>query len=137
MAIVPSSMTCTANPGGSPRGQAFAGRWADTIIASADTVEQMKAFRLDVRKRAVAAGRDPDGIKVLFLAYPIVDTSMEAARDRDPRAAYALIHPDRRVEHRRLPYDHEASAAALRERFDGAWVDTVARRIEQARIDPE
>jgi len=57
--------------------------------------------------------------------------------DRDPRAAYALIHPDRRVEHRRIPYDHEASAAALRERFDGPWVDTVARRIEQARFDPE
>jgi diadenosine tetraphosphatase ApaH/serine/threonine PP2A family protein phosphatase len=57
--------------------------------------------------------------------------------DRDPRAAYALIHPDRGVEHRRVPYDHEASAAALRERFEGPWVDTVARRIEQARFDPE
>jgi diadenosine tetraphosphatase ApaH/serine/threonine PP2A family protein phosphatase len=57
--------------------------------------------------------------------------------DRDPRAAYALIHPDRRVEHRRIPYDHDASAAALHERFEGAWVDTVARRIEQARFDPE
>ena len=56
--------------------------------------------------------------------------------DGDQRAAYALIHPDRRVEHRRIPYDHEASAAALRERFEGAWVDTVARRIEQARFDP-
>ena len=53
------------------------------------------------------------------------------------RTAYALIHPDRRVEHRRLPYDHDASAAALRGRFDGPWVDTVARRIEQARFDPE
>ena len=71
--------------GGSPRGQAFAGRWADTIIASADTVEQMKAFRLGVRERAVAAGRDPDGIKVLFLAYPIVDITMAAALDRRAR----------------------------------------------------
>jgi predicted phosphodiesterase len=57
--------------------------------------------------------------------------------DRDPRAAYALVHPDRSVEHRRVPYEHERSAAALRESFDGAWVDTVARRIEQARFDPE
>ena len=57
--------------------------------------------------------------------------------DRDPRAAYALIHPDRGVEHRRVPYDHEASATALRERFDERWVDTVARRIEQARFDPD
>jgi predicted phosphodiesterase len=56
--------------------------------------------------------------------------------DGDQRAAYALIHPDRRVEHRRLVYDHAASAARLRERWPGAgWADTIARRIEQARMD--
>jgi predicted phosphodiesterase len=56
--------------------------------------------------------------------------------DGDRRAAYALVHPDRRVEHRRVAYDHGASAARLRERWPGAeWSDTVARRIEQARMD--
>ncbi len=56
--------------------------------------------------------------------------------DRDPRAAYALVHDDRSVEHRRIPYDHEAAAGRLRERWAGAdWADTVARRIEQARGD--
>jgi predicted phosphodiesterase len=56
--------------------------------------------------------------------------------DGDQRAAYALVHPDRRVEHRRLPYDHAASAARMRERWPGVeWADTVARRIEQARMD--
>ncbi len=69
--------------GGSPRGQAFASRWADTIITDGGgSIEAMKAYREDVRKRAVALGRDPDGIKVLFLAYPIVDTTMAAARER-------------------------------------------------------
>jgi predicted phosphodiesterase len=56
--------------------------------------------------------------------------------DGDRRAAYALIHPDRRVEHRRVAYDHAASAARMRERWPGAaWAETVARRIEQARGD--
>jgi predicted phosphodiesterase len=56
--------------------------------------------------------------------------------DGDPRAAYALVHPDRRVEHRRLPYDHGASAARTRDRWPGTeWAETVARRIEQARMD--
>jgi FMN-dependent oxidoreductase (nitrilotriacetate monooxygenase family) len=68
--------------GGSPRGQAFASKWADTIITNALTVEAMKTFREDVRRRAVAFGRDPDSVKVLFLAYPIVDTTVEAARER-------------------------------------------------------
>jgi predicted phosphodiesterase len=52
--------------------------------------------------------------------------------DGDTRAAYALIHPDRRVEHRRVPYDHAVSAQAVRDRFDGDWTETVAGRIERA-----
>ncbi len=56
--------------------------------------------------------------------------------DGDHRAGYALIGPDRRVEHRRVPYDHAAAAAAQRARWPGAdWAETVARRIEQARMD--
>jgi FMN-dependent oxidoreductase (nitrilotriacetate monooxygenase family) len=68
--------------GGSPRGQLFAGRWADTIIVHGSDPAQMKAYRKDVRDRALAAGRNPDAIKVLFLAYPIVDVTMEGARER-------------------------------------------------------
>ena len=78
----PQGRPVLCQAGGSPRGQAYAARWADTIIASADTVEQMKRYRADVRERAAAAGRDPDGVKVLFLAYPIVADSMAAARER-------------------------------------------------------
>jgi predicted phosphodiesterase len=52
--------------------------------------------------------------------------------DGDRRAGYALIGEDRAVEHHRIPYDHEESAARVRERFDGAWTETVARRIEEA-----
>jgi len=52
--------------------------------------------------------------------------------DGDPRAAYALLDDDSRVEHRRVAYDHAASAAAVRERFDGEWTTVVARRIETA-----
>ena len=78
----PQGRPVICQAGGSPRGQLFASRWADTIITDASNVAEMKAYREDVRRRAVLAGRDPDRIKVLFLAYPLVDTSMEAARDR-------------------------------------------------------
>ena len=81
--------------GGSPRGQEFAARWADTIITDAGSVAEMKRYREDVRRRAVLAGRDPDRIKVLFLAYPLVDTTMEAARERRRMAqADAAQHLD-------------------------------------------
>jgi diadenosine tetraphosphatase ApaH/serine/threonine PP2A family protein phosphatase len=55
--------------------------------------------------------------------------------DGDARAGYALLHPDERVEHRRIGYDHEAAAEAVRERFGPSqWTDTVARRIGTARF---
>jgi diadenosine tetraphosphatase ApaH/serine/threonine PP2A family protein phosphatase len=51
--------------------------------------------------------------------------------DGDPRAAYALIHPDRRVEHRRVAYDHAASADKVRG-FGEPWAEVVAGRITRA-----
>jgi diadenosine tetraphosphatase ApaH/serine/threonine PP2A family protein phosphatase len=54
--------------------------------------------------------------------------------DGDPRASYALVREGGPLEHRRVEYDHETAAADLRRRF-GPWAETVARRIERARLD--
>jgi diadenosine tetraphosphatase ApaH/serine/threonine PP2A family protein phosphatase len=54
--------------------------------------------------------------------------------DGDRRAAYALLHPDGRVEHRRVEYPLERTLDALRERGEGAWVDAVRGRLERARL---
>ena len=54
--------------------------------------------------------------------------------DGDPRAAYALLHDDGRIEHRRLEYDHAASAERVRG-IGEPWSEVVARRIEQSRMD--
>jgi predicted phosphodiesterase len=56
--------------------------------------------------------------------------------DGDPRAAYGLVGNGGEVELRRVSYDHGASAAAVRETL-GEAEDLVARRIEQARFDPD
>jgi long-chain alkane monooxygenase len=75
-----SPVICQA--GGSGRGRQFAATWAETIIAQVSTPEKMKAFRDDVRARATSIGRDPDTIKVLFLASPILGDSREHAQER-------------------------------------------------------
>jgi diadenosine tetraphosphatase ApaH/serine/threonine PP2A family protein phosphatase len=55
--------------------------------------------------------------------------------DGDPRAAYALLDEDGKLEHRRVDYDHEASAARVVERFgDAPWTEVVSRRIATAQI---
>lgn len=57
--------------------------------------------------------------------------------DGDHRAAYALLHDDGAIEHRRVAYDHGAVAAALRDRYgDSDWYDRVAHRFTQARMEP-
>jgi len=55
--------------------------------------------------------------------------------DGDHRAAYAIRHDDGRFELRRVAYDHEASAAAMRERFgDAAWAERNAKRLRTAAL---
>ena len=56
--------------------------------------------------------------------------------DGDHRAAYALVDDDGNVEFRRVGYDWQASADALRERYgDPEWVGIVTGRIERARLN--
>jgi diadenosine tetraphosphatase ApaH/serine/threonine PP2A family protein phosphatase len=57
--------------------------------------------------------------------------------DGDQRAAYAIVHENSELEPRRVSYDAAASAQALRDRFSGPFVETVARRIEAARLQPD
>ncbi len=78
----PQGRPVLCQAGGSPRGQTFAAKWADTIIATADSIEGMKTIRRNVHQRAVQGGRDPATIKILFLADPIIDFSMEGAKAR-------------------------------------------------------
>jgi len=75
--------------------------------------------------------RRTSALRCLELANP---GSVGMPADGAPRAAYALLRSDGRVEHRRVAYDHQASAARVRE-LDEDWTETVARRIEQAKMD--
>jgi predicted phosphodiesterase len=56
--------------------------------------------------------------------------------DGDHRAGYALLHDDGAIEHRRLPYDHAAVPAALRDRYgDAAWLAGPLHRFTHARFE--
>ena len=93
--------------GSSPRGRAFAARWAEVVFAIGDSEEGMRALRDELRERArLDHGRDPDSIKVLQGVQPVVgwtDADAEAKlrmlRDRiDPAEALVklarLLHAD-------------------------------------------
>jgi long-chain alkane monooxygenase len=81
----PQGRVAFVQAGGSPRGRAFAAKFADSIIATANGIEGMKRYRDDVRAHARNFGRDPDDIKVLFLIYPFLGETEEEARSRHQR----------------------------------------------------
>ena len=54
--------------------------------------------------------------------------------DGDHRAAYAVVLDDGSVDHRRVSYDHQASADAIRDRI-GPGGEQAARRLERASFD--
>jgi FMN-dependent oxidoreductase (nitrilotriacetate monooxygenase family) len=81
--------------GGSPRGRKFAATHADSIIAVANGIEGMKKYRDDVRAHAEAAGRNPDDIKVLFLAAPVLGETEAEARDAYERGVSSQLFIDR------------------------------------------
>jgi long-chain alkane monooxygenase len=71
--------------GASPRGRDFAALHADSIISVASGVAAMKAFREDIRARAVKQGRDPDEIKVLYCITPTLGETEAEAQEKHKR----------------------------------------------------
>lgn len=81
----PQGRPALVQAGGSAAGRDFAARYADSIIAAATSVEEMKEYRDDVLARAEAAGRDPSAVKVLFLCTPYLGETHAEAVDRKKR----------------------------------------------------
>ena len=81
--------------GGSPRGRRFAAEHADSIIASTTGLGGMKAYRDDIRRLAVEAGRSPDDIKVLSLIAPVVGETRAQAQEQYERNLSSPGHLER------------------------------------------
>jgi FMN-dependent oxidoreductase (nitrilotriacetate monooxygenase family) len=77
--------------GGSPRGRRFAARHADSIIAVCNGPQHMKAYRDDIRRHAIAEGRNPDDVKVMFLVTPVLGATEAEAQQKQQRL---LQRPD-------------------------------------------
>jgi predicted phosphodiesterase len=93
--------------------------------ADAELLAGVKAERVVFGHTHVAFSRRAAGVEL------VNPGSVGMPFDGDHRAAWALVHDDRRVEQRRSAYDHMASAAAVRERL-GEDGELPARRIELA-----
>ena len=114
-----------AQAGASPPGRELAAQHADTIVAPANGVEAMKAYRDDIHARMTANGRDPAHCKVLYLVSPIVaDTHEEALAKRERWFNDSALH---RVHAGRDLLDHRDRLRPVRSRRAGAGRDDQRR----------
>ncbi|CAN5354165.1 LLM class flavin-dependent oxidoreductase [soil metagenome] len=79
--------------GASDRGRQFAARWAEAVFTLQSDIASMREFRQDMRLRAVAAGRNPDDIRVLPAVQPIIAETATLATERQKYLA-TLVHLD-------------------------------------------
>ncbi len=71
--------------GVSSRGQEFSARHSDAVIATGGSIPRMRALRESIRAHAAAAGRNPDDVKVMFLAEPVLGETEADAAERAKR----------------------------------------------------
>ena len=66
---------------------------------------------------------------------PAAPAASGGDRDRIIATVLALLADDGHMELRRVAYDHEASAAAVEERYpEEAWAERSARRLRSAQM---
>lgn len=79
------------SPGGSGRGLGFAGANSDVQLALAPLTEtSIRTYRAKIHEAAIARGRAPDDIKILFAIQPVITPSAEEA----DRIVAASARPD-------------------------------------------
>jgi FMN-dependent oxidoreductase (nitrilotriacetate monooxygenase family) len=79
--------------GSSPRGRAFAARWAEMIFCTPATKADALAYRIDIRNRMEAFGRSPEECAVLPSITVVVAETESIAQEK---AAYleSLVDPE-------------------------------------------
>jgi len=67
--------------GGSPKGRDFASKHSNVLLSAPKGIDGMKEYRDDIRARAVAHGRQPDDVKVMYIIQPVLGETEEDARE--------------------------------------------------------
>ena len=68
--------------GQSPRGRDFASRWGELIFTIHPNLEATRSFRQDIRRKALARGRDPDSLIVAPAVYVVVAETEAQAQEK-------------------------------------------------------
>ena len=114
----PQGYPLLVQAGSSEDGKELAARHAEAVFTAQQTLDDARAFYVDLKARARAFGRDPDSVKILPGIVPVLGSTEAEARALEAELDQ-LIHPEysRRqlatvlnVDPERLPLDQELPA---------------------------
>ena len=79
--------------GSSGRGLQFASRWAELIFTGDPGIDIARAHYADQKAKIAEAGRDPEAVKMLPMAYTVIGESRAHAEEREQLFLNELVHP--------------------------------------------
>ncbi|WP_229069086.1 LLM class flavin-dependent oxidoreductase [Actinoplanes sp. DH11] len=79
----PQAWPLLVQAGSSEDGKEFAAKWAEAVFTAQPTLAESRAFYADLKRRAAAAGRDPDHVVILPGIVPIIGDTEAEARELD------------------------------------------------------
>ncbi len=94
--------------GASEAGRQFAAETSELIFSGANKLEDAKSYTDDVKRRATAAGKSPDHIKVLPGAFVVVGESDDQAAEKKAMLD-SLVHPDSGIANLSVLLGHDIS----------------------------
>jgi FMN-dependent oxidoreductase (nitrilotriacetate monooxygenase family) len=89
----PQAYPLLVQAGSSEDGKAFAARFAEAVFTAQQTLDEARTFYQDLKRRAAALGRDPDGIMILPGIVPVLGDTEAEARELEAELE-RLISPE-------------------------------------------
>jgi FMN-dependent oxidoreductase (nitrilotriacetate monooxygenase family) len=89
----PQGRPAILQAGSSGRGRGFAADWADMIFTADPGLPVAQRHYRDQKERVAAAGRNPDDVKILPMAYAVVGETEAIAAEKERLFLDAYVHP--------------------------------------------
>jgi len=112
--------------GSSGRGQEFAARWAELIFTGDPGLEVAQAHYKGQKEAIAEAGRDPDGVKMLPMAYTVVGESRAHAEEREQVFLNDLVDPKASLTLLSELMNHDFSDMALDDPITDELIESVS-----------
>ena len=89
----PQGRPAILQAGQSGRGREFAAQWADLIFTGDPGLAFAQQHYRDQRDRIAAAGRSPDDVKILPMAYTVIGETESIAAEKERLFLDSYVHP--------------------------------------------